>query len=177
MPVHRILPGTLEAKKRDKLVADLANELADRPSTRPPKQPVIFEEEVPRTDTYHVMVVWEGWRAVPTKERGSIILDAYEKSKPDVAPKITVTLGVTLDEALSMDLLPYQVSEVRRGKNDPSYKQLRAAMAEEGAFETFAGPRLYYPTLEAAEEARERLLKRVPGSQWNILQGQEVPES
>jgi hypothetical protein len=173
MPRYQIKRSAVDPQVRERLVNILANELRGQASAQ---GPAVFEEEVTGTDTFHVLVLWEQWQDIPTEERGAMILDAYERSAAEVAPRITVTLGVTLDEALAMNLLPYQVSPMRKSSHPVSYAELEAAMRAEGAVQTPAGLRMYFPSRKAAEDAYQRLSARIAGPYWAILQGQETPE-
>jgi len=56
---------------------DVFDELTDRLSheihQRTDDGPLIFEQEIADTDTYHVIVVWQRWADVPEELRNSII--------------------------------------------------------------------------------------------------------
>ena len=60
MPYHRA-KAKLDVGLRQQLIEELARELAGSPSPidQTTNKPVIFEEEISHTGTFHVIVVWE----------------------------------------------------------------------------------------------------------------------
>lgn len=170
MPRYRTTQTVLlDPRSRNELVERLAAELRVN-GGGPARQPFIFEQEVPHTGTYYVLVVWERWNEVPPEERASIITEAYERAEPDLVPNLTVVVGATLDEAIQLNLLPYEVIASHR-KDDPvSLRDLSEALREEGAIDTRSGTHLRYPTRQMAEEALRRLSERIPGPYWSIQQ-------
>lgn len=170
MPRYKTSRDSVDAEVRKRLLSALTAELKVESGTTSPDRPSVFEQAVSQTDTYHVLVVWEAWGEIPSEERGGIILEAYEQADPGIMPKITVAMGVTLEEALEMDLLPYQVMTARKNGDPVSYQQLEDAMRQEGALKTPFGIRMYFPTHEAALDAVRRLSARIPGPYWLITQ-------
>ena len=57
------------------------------------------------TECFDVLVVWENWTELRSEERTSLILDAYG----DKQQKIAQALGVTYEEAMQQQLLPYTI--------------------------------------------------------------------
>ncbi len=173
MPYFQITPEQVEPRKRSKLVSQLAAEMNGKPLTGS-GQPVIYEETIPGTETFHVVVVWNEWEGVPAAERGDMILEAYRQFAPNKVLKITISIGATVGEAISMGLLPYEVSAVRLSEKDPPMKLLKKAMRDAGAYNVYGEPRVYCRTSKEAETMRAKLQKRVPTSHWNILHGVEA---
>ena len=66
---------------------------------------MIFEIPVEQPDRIDVLVVWQEWENVPSMERTNIILEAYTE-KDD---KLAQAVGVTYEEAMEQQLLPYAV--------------------------------------------------------------------
>lgn len=92
------------------LVTELTKELGTKPLQETPddaKEPIIKEEQLPRSDVLHVYVIWKRWKDVNDEvERSAIILDAYEqKFGKDVSHRIGVAMGVTRSEAEMMGLI------------------------------------------------------------------------
>lgn len=168
MPRYRS-SSQVDARAREELVAVLANELRV-PASGGSHQPFIFEQEIPQTDTFHVIVFWDRWREVPPEERSAIIMDAYERTEPSMVPQVTIAMGVTVEEAIRMDLLPFQVQPMTRDSDHADSERLRTLMIEEGAVQTRDGLQLRFPTRRLAEEAMERLLKEAPEGHWTLVE-------
>jgi hypothetical protein len=165
MPRYRPT-ATAEGYDRTELVRSLVQEL-NRNGSYPIAQPLIYEEPVPQTNTYHVIVIWDRWADVPSEQRGSIILDAYEQFDPDTARNVTIALGATVDEAIDQNLLPYQiVSMARQGEADPG--DVKRALLEEGAVHASGGLVLALPAEAMAHEVHRRLEERLPQGHWGI---------
>lgn len=151
-----------------KLIAELRN-------GREFGQPVIEEQQLPRTDALRVTVIWDEWNDVPYEDRSVAILQAYEDAEGKaVRERIALATGFTVPEAYETGLLPFQVLALVR-KDDPiSAEQCRQAMIEEGASMLFSPdrPQLRFATQEEAEACVKRLVKRLPGSEpiWTISQ-------
>ena len=147
----------------DRLVTELRN-------PQPHGQPMIFEDSIRQTETYHVTVIWDRWRDVPEHARARIILDAYLAYNPQRVPRITLALGVTGEEAIRLGFLPVAiVPTVRRGEVEAD--RLKDAMRGEGAIETSKGNlQLRFRALQDAEDAYVRLQKALPGPFWSIVQ-------
>ena len=104
MPVIRS-SGQLQAEiSRDTLVEQLTKELIGEAQAQ---GPLIFEVPIANNDTFHVIVVWDAWEGVSPEDRSSIILDAYKKrdevkeDEDPMAPRITLVIGATVDQAIS----------------------------------------------------------------------------
>ena len=67
--------------------------------------PVIFEIPL-GTDCFDVLVVWEKWADWPSEERSPLILEAYDEDK---RKQIAQVMGVTYNEAIQQQLLPYTI--------------------------------------------------------------------
>lgn len=158
----------------DKLVRRLAQELK---SSGKELQPLILEQEIEVTGSRHVHVIWDQWAELPEEQRSDIIEEAYAEAEgPTVAEQITLASGVTPQEAVVLGLLPFKVVSTRKRHEDrPTMAKYKKAMKAETR-NTLLGPNtdeLRYPRLEDAEEAKKRLEKALPGSEWAVVQ--EVP--
>jgi hypothetical protein len=165
MPVIRLTPTAkvFQGEQRQALTEQLAKELAGE---RIAKGPVIFEIPLEQTDKMDVLVVWEGWKDVPSESRSDIVLEAYKKQQD----RISQALGVTYQEAIEQHVLPYAVQPMtRRGEVDPPV--LRAAMLKYGGI-ALEGDKvdLRFPTLPMAEEAHRKLCDELPKGYWSIVQ-------
>ncbi len=167
MPRYRHTAPVFPEADREALVAELAREL-NAPAEYPLRQPLIYEEPIPQTDTRHVVVIWERWNTVPVEERASIIMDAYEQAEPAAVPQITIAMGATVEEAIDLNLLPYEIVTTRREGDTVSQHQLHEAMKQEGAVATPYGLRLRLPTREMAEAVHRRLQEKISGPYWAI---------
>lgn len=157
--------------EHDKLVRRLAQELASPGSDL---QPLILEQEIEATGSRHVHVIWDRWKDRSEEQRSDIIWDAYAEAEGAEAVKnITLASGVTPAEAVVLGLLPFKVDHTRKRHEarPPMAKYKKVMKAEAG--NTLLGPaaeELRYPRREDAEEAKSRLEKALPGSEWVIVQ-------
>ena len=101
-----------------------------------------------------------------------MILAAYKGSKVQIAQ----ALGVTYQEAIEQQVLPYAVVPmIRRGElNDEDVKK---AMLAEGGFALENGKvDLRFPTMPLAEQAHKRLTDALPKGYWSIVQTVGYPQ-
>src|SRR5438552_10259546 len=113
MPVIRRTVGPQETPAD---LADARNDLV-RELLRPRDfgQPLIEEEEFPRTGLLMVTVIWDRWAGVSDRNRSSAILGAYETAKGvEYRNRIAVALGLTVAEAVDVGKMPYQVVPLLR---------------------------------------------------------------
>ena len=103
MPVIRIdsTTTTIPAEKRASYLATLKGEFVKGTD----RGPVIFEIPL-GTDCFDVLVVWQDWADWPTEDRTRLILDAYDEDRRE---QIAQALGVTFEEAMQQQLLPYTI--------------------------------------------------------------------
>lgn len=171
MPVIRgqATVSVLTAERRAELVQQLKDELAGH---HVGEGPVIFEIPLDRSNKLDAVVVWKAFDSVSSDDRSGIISEAYG----DDAAKISLALGVTYEEAIEQQVLPYAVVPMARdGEAGPD--DVRRAMLEEGAFEPRRGwIDLRFPTMAMAEQAHGRLCDRLPAGHWSIAQS-PVPTS
>jgi hypothetical protein len=169
MPVYRREPKAA-GPERVKLVEELVAEL------RTPKafgQPIILEDRTPETRSVRVQVIWDRWREIASDLRAAVITEAYQAVYgTETAKQITLSLGLTLAEAIGMGLLPFQVQPARK-KDDPiTGDQYRAAMQDLGAFllPGSDAPQLRFADYDDAQTAHDALEKLLPNSHWIITQ-------
>jgi len=165
MPLIR--NGTTDSARVDELTARLADEVR---AARLSGQPVIYENEIAQTGTYHVTVVWDDWGRLPLQARSRVILDAYRVADPSKTGKLTIAMGVTRREATSLGLFPYAVVAAFRKSEQDVERQALDALKREGATPGSTGLELRCHTLDEAERAVERLQAAVPGPFWMIIQ-------
>ncbi len=174
MPVRRLTASADEpaiAALRGNLVKELT-------SPKEFGQPIILEDPTPETDSMRVYVIWDDWAECPREHRAQAIVEAYKEVRGDaVQLPITLASGLTVPEASSVGLLPYQIAPPL--KKDPQVPQAeyRKAMIDLGA-STLLGsdnPQLRLPTLKDAEAAIEHLEKALPRARWILIR--EVPEA
>ena len=113
------------------LVDRLAEELR---SSRESGQPIIYETSLPN-DKLRVTVVWDDWDRLPLEERTEIILEAYERVEgPSAGERIALASGLTIPEAYSAGLLPYQIITAFEARRPVTPKECRDALIEEVSF-------------------------------------------
>lgn len=166
---------------RAELTDRLLTALTDQSSTG---GPVVFEIPIDRSDTYHVIVVWDRWAEVPPGDRSEIIAEAYREldetglDEP-ISEKITTSLGVTPQEAVDYGLLPYVVQphhivQSYLSLRDPRLSEILETILAEGAIETPDDLELLLPTMPMAQRACDRLrdltARLDPEIRWMILQ-------
>jgi len=151
-------------EQRGKLIEQLARELAGEKTSQ---GPVVFEIPLEsrgtRTD---VLVVWDAWKSLSSSDRSDVIAEAYKDSGLNIAQ----ALGVTHQEAIEQQVLPYSVLPmIRRGElGEDDVKQ---AMLAEGGIPLANGKvDLRFPTMALAEEAHRRLTDTIPKGYWSIVQ-------
>jgi hypothetical protein len=152
--------------QRDELVDELAAEL--RGGANAAGAPVIFEDEIPQTQTVHVLVLWERWRDVPNGSRGAIIYDAYERVDHAKMLRIKFALGLTFEEAIRGGYLPYKVEPMIRSSDAVDREKVKEEMRRLGARETPRGLELRFPYQSMAENALKHL-QQVFGEQYFSL--------
>lgn len=158
----------------------LADQLTEElRSGRVSGQPIIYEQEFP-TDNLRVTVVWDRWERLPLEERTDVILRAYEQAEgPAFRGRIALASGLTVPEGHAAGLLPVEIIAALRRDDEVTFEQCRQAMIDEGASKLFGEehPRLRFATLQEAEAARQRLIKRLPCSEEVWLVNQDAGPS
>jgi len=131
-----------------------------------PDGPVIFEIPLEQANKMDVVVIWQGWQGIRSGDRTDAILAAYKDQKE----KVALALGVTYQEALEDQLLPYAVVPMSR-EDEVDQTKLRQAMIDEGGIILPEGKvDLRLPTMKMAEAAYQRLGKRIPKGHWSIVE-------
>ena len=86
---------------------------------------------------------------------------------PTIAPKIALASGLTVPEGVAAGVLPYQIITALRKGDKVTFEQCWEAMRAEGMPLNYSGRKvlqLRFPTEEAAEACRKRLIERLPDS-------------
>jgi len=165
MPVIRgqAQVSVVTAEQRQKAAEQLGKELAGEQT---PGGPVIFEIPFEEQDRIDVLVVWDAWGPFTPTDRSNMILEAYRSTKIEVAQ----ALGVTYNEAIEQQVLPYAVVPmIRRG--EISETDVKKAMLAEGGFALENDKvDLRFPTMSLAEQAHKRLADALPKGYWSIVQ-------
>lgn len=165
MPVIRSQApvSVITAEQRRKVAEQLALELG---GAKTESGPIIFEIPLDQQDRIDVLVVWDAWKPFSSTERSDMILEAYNGSEDQIA----LALGVTYQEALEQQVLPYAVEPmVRRGEIDEEV--MKNAMLAEGGFALENGKvSLRFPTMLLAEQAHQRLTDSLPKGYWSTIQ-------
>jgi hypothetical protein len=134
--------------------------------------PVIFEIPLDQSDKMDVMVIWDRWEGIRSEDRSELIRDAYKEEKD----RIALALGVTYQEALQQQLLPYAIVSMAK-REEIDVAEIRDAMLEEGAMPVSADKaELRLPTMAMARAAHQRLWERLPKGRWSIVEtAAEIP--
>lgn len=152
-------PRKTDAKLIDRLVDELK-------TSRDSGQPFIYEQRF-STGKIRVQVFWDDWKDLALEQRTSIILAAIEKSDgKEYRAKVALASGLTVPEGVAAGMLPFEIITGHRKGDQVSLEQCREAMLKEGASQLF-GPnvlQLRFPTEDAAEACRKRLVKQLPNS-------------
>lgn len=160
------------ARQRDDLIQVLAQELAREGIAG---EPLIFENPTSLPERFYAVVVWSAWSDIPVRDRAGLVLQSYQKcdqahpERPPKAPRLTMASGMTWEEADQRGLFKYAIEpNTPAGEVDPD--EVRQAMFDEGAFQTASGLRLRFAVRAAAEQAYERLQKRLPKASWSLIE-------
>ncbi len=184
MPVFSVTPAKVSDARRKSLLESLKME---RQHPSPSGEPMIFEIPVEEPDRIEALVVWQEWEDVPSVERTNVILEAYE----DQRDRLAQAVGVTYEEAMQQQLLPYSVvSALDRPKllrlmrpgleEQRKYREeIHNAMLQEGGIRRVGDKvELRFPTNEMAEQARMRLVERFRDGYWSVAHSSTfAPES
>jgi hypothetical protein len=163
-----------QPRKTDtRLVDRLVDELK---ANRESGQPFIYEQSF-STGKVRILVIWDDWKDLPLEQRTNIILSAIEQSDgKDYRARVALASGLTVPEGVAAGMLPYQIITARRQGDKVTFEQCWDAMLAEGASQLF-GPKvlhLRFPTEEAAEACRKRLIKRLPSSDEIWIVSREI---
>lgn len=163
-----------QSRKADKQLVDrLVDELR---SNRASGQPFIYEQTF-STGKVRVLVIWDDWKDLPLEQRTLIIQAAIEQADgKDYRARVALSSGLTVPEGVAAGVLPYQIVPAHR-KGDPvTAEQCREAMLAEGASQLFGSTVLLlrFPTADAAEACRKRLIERLPHSDEIWLVSREI---
>jgi hypothetical protein len=153
----------------------LAERLADElRASHESGQPTIDEQQYPSGKS-RVTVIWDDWDPLNLEDRTAVISRAYELAEgPDSRNRIALASGLTVPEAYSAGMLPFQVFPAIRKSDPVSVEECRKALIEEGAslLVSVDNPQLRFASADEAEAARNRLIRRLPKSEavWVVTQ-------
>ncbi|MBN2579169.1 MAG: hypothetical protein JXB10_09280 [Pirellulales bacterium] len=138
-------------------------------------QPLIIEEHPPGSGKFRVYVIWDQWANCPQEIRNKIIFEAYSKALGnEYRQNIYLAMGLTVSEAVGIGILPYKIECLIKAEETEKYKKCIDAMHELGAWERNNQPELRFSSREDADQAYEKLQKKVPGSHWAIVVEQSL---
>jgi hypothetical protein len=170
----------LDPKLRKSLLAKLKSEI-DGSNTE--RGPVVFEIPLDGVESIDVLVVWEDedWAKVRSEDRTNLILEAYG-DKPH--GYIAQALGVTYQEAIQQQLLPYAVVSAleqnrkmlslvcgdNKNKADALLEEIRKAKRDNGGILLANNiVDLRFPTRAMADDVHQRLFERHRDFYWSVI--------
>ena len=135
-------------------------------------QPLVVWTAAPNGRSVQIVVVWDAWRHLDSNERAEVIRDAYSLDTSLPPDHVTVSLGLTPAEALSLGYLPYRIVPSLRRTDKVSAQAVREAMKTAGGVLARIGdePQLRFATLEQAQEAYRTLLGAISLPIWTLVQ-------
>lgn len=153
----------LDPDRRRDLLDQFRNELHGEAT---PHGPVIFEIPLELPDSLDVLVVWHAWEGLRSEDRTGLIIEGYGDRRGEIAQ----ALGVTYQEAMEQQLIPYAVVPMTRLDETNSDAAVEA-MLEQGAIALPDGSvELRFPTWLMAEAAHCQLVSDMPRGCWSIIQ-------
>src|SRR5437868_2670378 len=105
-----------------RLVKELAQRFAKPADST--ELPLVVVNRISPTAGYHVLVIWDEWEDLNGAERGRVITDAYHQAHPGERVPVTIPLGVTAAEALSMGFLCYRIVPSVRKEDNVTARQI-----------------------------------------------------
>jgi len=168
----RIHLGARQPRLRSgELVDQLAYELKGHRATG---QPLIYEKEF-EGGAIRTTVIWDAWESLSLEDRTSIILSAYTEAEgSEYRSRVALASGLTVPEATSAGMLPFQVITAIRTGDSVTLDECRKAMMDVGASTLLDQhrPQLRFATLEEAEATVKELVSRLPHSEpvWVTMQ-------
>jgi hypothetical protein len=157
--------------KDDRLIHELVDRY--RKGQDSPDLPLIVENQVKPTKTVHLLVVWDKWADLQREKRAQIIIDAFatcNTSRQQSA--VTIPMGLTSSEALSMGFLPYRIEPAVRKSDKVPETKIKQAMDSVGGVSIQVGKQrqLRFATQAQAQEAFRRLLQQIAKPIWTLVQ-------
>ena len=166
MPVFR--NGTRQPAQVTALTRRLADELTRE---QPIGQPVVYENRIGQSPRYSVTVIWDAWDGMDRVARSRVILDAYELADPSKTGQISIAVGLTTADAVSMGILPFAVVPHVEHKDDIVQREaVKDILRQEpGVVSGVHGLELRFRTLSEASEAVRRLESALPTVLWIVV--------
>jgi hypothetical protein len=139
----------VEDTLRRELTAELRGSGSSANGSAAVREPLVLENWIESEQALNVTVIWGRWNLVNAGNRTQLIVDAYKAAKPRDADQLNVVMGVTVDEAVQLGILPYEIV----ADDTDDVERLRG----HGALETMNGPRLLFLDRTSADAVRDQL--------------------
>ena len=154
--------------KHAKLVTALATRFAKPLDSA--DLPLVVVNQLSRATGKHILVIWDAWKDLTGAERGQIITDGYLAAHPEEQTPVTIPIGVTAAEALTMGYLKYEIQTLVRKGDRVTTKQITDAMKTVGGVLMQIGTKvqLRFATQLQAETAYRALNAILPSPIWAI---------
>ncbi len=152
-----------------KLVAALATRF-----TKPAEStdlPLVVVNQLSGASGKHILVIWDDWQNLSGAERGRIITDAYQAAHPEEKTPVTIPIGVTASEALTLGYLKYEIQALVRKEDKVTTKQIIEAMKTAGGIFMQIGTKvqLRFATQAQAETAYRAVNSKLPSPVWTLV--------
>lgn len=172
MPVQMTSPTT-----RQRLLNQLIERF--RGDIESPALPLVVVNRVRPVQTMHLLVVWDEWRDMPNPERSAIITEAFATADPKGVAGVTIAMGLTSAEALSLGYLPYRIVPLtRKADNIPTTKIDMTMRSAGGIFMQIGSERqLRFATRSQAELAYRDVATKLPSPVWTLIYEPSPAES
>lgn len=162
--------GTRDTARVQQMIGRLAQEIRGGVTSAPVVQPIIYENRIGQSQSFHVTVIWDEWDDLPLQARSRIILDAYEQADPSMIGRITIAMGLTSEDGGTLGFYPFVVIPMLKRADEPLRERIGEAMRTAGAKEDAHGLKLRFRTLEEADQALAQLQSQVPGPFFALVQ-------
>jgi len=154
--------------------ANLIKELsAELTSPKPAGQPLIDIRQMNRRGLKHVYVIWDRWENCDSPTRATVIRETFRQVRGEEYERaISATVPVTVQEAIDIGLLPYEISPIGWTEMSPKDQEhCRSALLSEGGIflEYTSGPELRFLNEPDVQAALNRLRLRAPSINWRMV--------
>jgi hypothetical protein len=149
-----------------RFVRKIVRRLTDPENVR---EPYLVEKVIRQTRSLHVTAIWDAWATLDAEARSNVLLAAYAEASRHLDLKMTIALGLTVSEAVSLGFLTYAIVPTIRSTDEVAPVQIKQAVRSlnTGFYaEGRRGFQLRFYTEEEATAAYQQLSMRFPGKPY-----------